>query len=146
MSENSHDTTHPAVLELLEERAFAQKDTYVAGKIHIQKVARTRTISVPVELTEHYLVIKTTPKQADAGDMDNVFIKDDTHAPTVLLNGAPLDGDCEILLSYDVASVHKQTVIAEEVRIDKLINTRTDTLIVDVAREELVIEERHNDL
>lgn len=41
-----------AHIELLEERAVVNKERIQAGQVHIQKHTRTKTVNVPVELTE----------------------------------------------------------------------------------------------
>lgn len=138
-----NDTQNSHTLELLEERAVVHKDSYVAGTIRLQKVARTRTVQVPVELTEHYLIIDSTPNDNAAPNDTPINHQDHTQEPMVLINGTPLalGQSQEILLGFETATIKKQTVIKEQVNISKTLNVREETLITELAHEELVVQD-----
>ena len=116
---------------------------------------RTKTIEVPIELVEEYLVVETSYQDAESADLlsGNFEDKDilrhvepslDSKA-VVTINGKRVEigeSPLEIVLSRQVATITKDTYAIQEINIEKRIHTHTDTIQVDLQHEELeVIEE-----
>ena len=59
-----HTIDDTQTLELLEERAEVQKQRVNTGKVILSKKIHTRTVNIPITLTEEHLVI--TYQQDDA--------------------------------------------------------------------------------
>lgn len=115
--------TAPNTLELLEERLTVNKDKIVAGLLKVGKhvVAEPRTVSV--ELTEEQAHIERTPVNRPADRQ----IGDDNRT-------------VEVQLEAERANVSKQTFVTEEVNVDKVAQTRTETINETVRREELDVQ------
>ena len=119
-----NDYQSPNTLQLLEERIIVNKDKIVAGllKVGIHVVSESRTVNV--ELTEEQAHIQRTPvnKPTDRSidDNDNATI--------------------EVELEAERANVNKQTYVTEEVNVDKVAQTRTETFNETVRREELDVQ------
>ena len=142
-------------LELLEERPVVNKERLDVGKVTVTKHVRTKTIEVPIELVEEYLVVETSYQDAESADLlsGNFEDKDilrhiepslDSKA-VVTINGKRVEigeSPLEIVLSRQVATITKDTYAIQEINIEKRIHTHTDTIQVDLQHEELeVIEE-----
>ena len=142
-------------LELLEERPVVNKERLDVGKVTVTKHVRTKTIEVPIELVEEYLVVETSYQDAESADLlsGNFEDKDilrhvepslDSKA-VVTINGKRVEigeSPLEIVLSRQVATITKDTYAIQEINIEKRIHTHTDSILVDLQHEELeVIEE-----
>lgn len=131
-------TQDTQTLELLAERATVSKETVVQGKVLLNKETRTKTINIPVTLTEHLLTIRTER----AAPVDEVTVNDARTGATININGETItlgDAPIEIVLSYDVAEVEISTVVAEAVSIHKQTKVKEETLSTQVRHEELVV-------
>ncbi|MBZ9750663.1 YsnF/AvaK domain-containing protein [Deinococcus sp. HMF7604] len=115
-------------LELREERALITTQRVQAGRVEVRRERRTRTETVEVELTEEVLVIETT-----AG------------GPQVQVNGLLLDPGTvqEVLLYQERAEVVKQVYAVQNVQVSKLTRTVPFTAQVDLAYEELVVDQQN---
>lgn len=149
-----------AHIELLEERAVVNKERIQAGQVHIQKHIRTKTVNVPVELTEEVLTITTTWSDEDAeahlsrngslndipdADLIQVIDSSEPHSPILTINGEtiPLTQDAiDIVISRQVATVSKQTFAVEDIHVEKSTNTITKTVPIELQHEELDIDEQ----
>ena len=119
-----NDYQSPNTLQLLEERLSVNKDKIVAGLLKVGKHVVSESRTVNVELTEEQAHIQRTPvnKPTDRsiGDNDNATI--------------------EVELEAERANVNKQTYVTEEVNVDKVAQTRTETFNETVRREELDVQ------
>lgn len=114
----------PNTLELLEERLTVNKDKIVAGLLQVGKHVITEPRSIDVQVTEEQAHIERTPVNRPT---DHV-IGDDSRT-------------IKIELEAERANVSKQTYVTEEVNIDKVAQTRTETFNETVRREELDVQE-----
>ena len=147
-------TTVGGRLELLEERPVVNKERLDVGKVTVTKHARTKTITVPIELIEEYITIQTEYSDADekaflTGDYNNQdMVKHveptlDTHA-VVTINGNQVqigDEPVEIVVSRQVAVITKETHVIQEVDVSKTTHTHTDNIQVSLQHEELEVFE-----
>ena len=110
----------PNTLELLEERLTVNKDRIVAGVLELRKRVVSENQSVNVQLTEEEAHIQRTavnqPTTRTIGD-DNAVVR--------------------VELEAERAHVNKDTYVAEQVNVDKVAQTRTETFTETVRREEL---------
>lgn len=115
--------TAPNTLELLEERLNVNKEKIVAGLLKVGKhvVAEPRTVSV--ELTEEQAHIERNPVNRPTDRQ----IGDDNRT-------------VEVQLEAERANVSKQTFVTEEVNVDKVAQTHTQTINETVRREELDVQ------
>ena len=142
-------------LELLEERPVVNKERLDVGKVTVTKHTRTKTIEVPIELVEEYIIVRTEFHDTQSQDLlsGNYDDKDvlrhvepslDSKA-VVTINDKKVEiGDTpiEIILSRQVATITKETYAIQEIDISKTVHTHTDTIQVMLKHEELdVIEE-----
>ncbi|STY90555.1 YsnF/AvaK domain-containing protein [Moraxella bovis] len=130
-------TDNPQTLELLAERLVVDTQKMQVGKVILEKVVRTKTVNVPVELTEEYLSIRIVNDNLMALP-DTVMADDDTPA-TVLMNGTPMSEPMEILISKEVAKLSKETHVAEEINLHKYSQNISKTISDTVQHEELVV-------
>lgn len=143
-----------AYLELLEERPVVNKERLDVGKVTVTKHSRNKTISVPIELIEEYMVIEThynDPENQEMllgsyDDKDMVRHAEPTLDSTavVTINGKQVaigDEPVEIILSRQVAIITKDTYAIQEVAINKTTHTHTDTVQVSLRHEELDVQE-----
>ncbi|UYZ68416.1 YsnF/AvaK domain-containing protein [Moraxella bovis] len=130
-------TDNPQTLELLAERLVVDTQKMQVGKVILEKVVRTKTVNVPVELTEEYLSIRIVNNNLMALP-DTVMADDDTPA-TVLMNGTPMSEPMEILISKEVAKLSKETHVAEEINLHKYSQNISKTISDTVQHEELVV-------
>lgn len=142
-------------IELLEERAVVDKERLDVGKITATKHVRTRTVNVPIELSEEVLVIDTEYYDADSqrflandvGDQDIIRHIEPTlnHTATIKVNGSDIsleDGPVEIVISRQVAVIKKETYAVQDIAIEKSTHVHKDSFEVELRHEELeVIEE-----
>ena len=141
-------------LELLEERPVVNKERLDVGKVTVTKHARTKTITVPIELIEEYITVRTEYANDDSQALlvGNYNDKDivrhiepslDHHA-VVTINGKQVEvGDeaIEIVISRQVAIITKDTHVIQEVEVNKTTHVHTDNLQVEVRHEELDVYE-----
>ena len=126
------------------------------GSVIARKEIRTKTVEVPIELVEEVLVISTNYYDADSktlltgtGDESEVvqYVEPMLDSvTTITVNGEKIalsdNEPVEIVLSRQVASISKQTHVVQDVDIQKSRHTHTDTINVELKREELdVIED-----
>lgn len=135
-------------LELLEERAEVQKQR-IHSQVVLTKQTRTRTIEVPVSLTEEYLVIEYQPAELgesaiDASHIPVIDAPADTHSQ-IQLNGELItlsqDTPIEILLSRETALIHKTTHAIERIDLQTHTITQAHTLTTELKKEVLDIQE-----
>ena len=141
-------------LELLEERPVVNKERLDVGKVTVTKHFRTKTIQVPIELVEEYITVRTDYHDSESQDLlsGNYDDKDilrhvepslDSKA-VVTINGKQIeigDAPIEIILSRQVATITKDTYVIQEVAIEKTTHTHTDSIEVELKREELDVNE-----
>ena len=122
LSENEYQS--PNTLQLLEERLSVNKEKIVAGMLKVGKhvVAEPRTVNV--ELTEEQAHIQRTP----------------VNKPTEQTIGDNSNATIQVELEAERANVNKQTYVTEEVNVDKVAQTRTETFNETVRREELDVQ------
>ena len=120
------DVRQVGLLELRAERAEVQKIRGVAGEVVVRREVRTRTEMVEVELMTEVLVIETR-----------------SGGPTVMVDNVQLEPDAvhEIMLYSEGVEFIKKPFITEEVRIGKRSVTERQQLSVDLAYEELIVDE-----
>lgn len=123
LSEKAYQS--PNTLQLLEERLSVNKEKIVAGLLQVGKHVVSEPRTVNVELTEEQAHIQRTPvnkltEQTIGGDNANATI--------------------QVELESERASVNKQTYVTEEVNIDKVSQTRTQTFNETVRHEELDVQ------
>lgn len=152
--EAQHTANQGGRLELLEERPVINKERLDVGKVTVSKHARTKTITVPVELIEEYITIQTdysdedneaflTGNYNDQDIVQHVEPTLDTHA-VVTINGKQVqigDEPIEIVISRQVAVITKDTHIIQEVDVSKTTHIHTDTIQVELKHEELDVQE-----
>ena len=154
-SENLLGTNNKSgYLELLEERPVVNKERLDVGKVTVTKHFRTKTIQVPIELVEEYITVRTDYNDSESQDLlsGNYDDKDilrhvepslDSKA-VVTINGKQIeigDAPIEIILSRQVATITKDTYVIQEVAIEKTTHTHTDSIEVELKREELDVNE-----
>ncbi|WP_350561278.1 YsnF/AvaK domain-containing protein [Psychrobacter sp. CAL346-MNA-CIBAN-0220] len=141
-------------LELLEERPVVNKERLDIGKVTVTKHARTKTITVPIELIEEYITIQTDYYDAESQDMltgsydDKDILRHiepslDSNA-VVTINGKQVEigeAPVEIIISRQVATITKDTYAIQEVEINKTTHTHTDSIQVELKHEELDVQE-----
>ena len=151
---NLENTDKSGYLELLEERPVVNKERLDVGKVTVTKHFRTKTIQVPIELVEEYIIIRTDYQDSESQDLlsGNYDDKDilrhvepslDSKA-VVTINGKQVEiGDTpiEIILSRQVATITKDTYVVQEVAIEKTTHTHTDSIEVELKHEELDVAE-----
>lgn len=114
----------PNVLELLEERLTVNKDKIVAGLLQVGKHVVEEPRSINVEVTEEQAHIERTP----VNRLTEQVIGDDNRT-------------IQVELEAERANVSKQTYVTEEVNVDKVAQTRTETFNETVRHEELDVQE-----
>lgn len=128
---------NPQTLELLAERLVVDTQKMQVGKVILEKVVRTKTVNVPVELTEEYLSIRIVNDNLMA--LADTVMADDGTPATVLMNGTPMSEPVEILISKEVAKLSKETHVAEEINLHKYSQNISKTISGTVQHEELVV-------
>ncbi len=113
----------PNTLELLEERLSVNKDKIVAGLLKVGKHVVSEPRQINVELTEEQAHVERNP----------------VNRPTDRTIGDD-DRTIEVQLEAERANVNKQTFVTEEVNVDKVAQTRTETFNETVRREELDVQ------
>lgn len=141
-------------IELLEERAVVQKERLDVGKVTVTKHQRTKTVTVPIELVEEVLTIRTDYHDADSqalltGSYDEQDILRHVE-PTldstavVTINGQKIEigsEPVEIVISRQVATITKETYAIQDIDIEKSVHTHTDSITVELQHEELDVNE-----
>ncbi|GGM53095.1 hypothetical protein GCM10008956_31430 [Deinococcus arenae] len=114
-------------LELREERAVIEKQRVVAGHVTVRRERRVRVEHVQIELAEEVLVIETM-----------------SGTGRVTVNGVSLEPGAvqEVILSQEQAQVVKQVYVVEDVEITKAAQVVLHTVPVELAYEELVLDEQ----
>lgn len=153
-----NDTTQVGSIELLEERAVVNKERVNTGKLTMRKEQRTRTVNVPVELTEEVLVIHTEYVDSDSKQLllndsndDNVirFIEPQSKTtPSITVDGKDIhlgQEPVEIVLSREVATIQKETYAVQDINISKSTHTHSEKFDVELAHEELDVDESNID-
>lgn len=114
-------------LELREERAVVEKQRVVAGHVTVRRERRVRVEHVQIELAEEVLVIETM-----------------SGTGRVMVNGVSLEPGAvqEVILSQEQAKVVKQLYVVEDVEITKVAHVVLQTVPVELAYEELVLDQQ----
>lgn len=137
-------------LELLEERAEVQKQRIHKGRVVLSKQTRVHTVTVPVSLSEEYLVIDYQPVDESSLaliDEQNLIqvIDAPVHNAQIQLNGERItlspDAPIEILLSRETALVHKTTHAIERIDLHTHSTTQEHTITTELQKEVLEIQE-----
>lgn len=149
---NDNTLTDPQVLELLEERAHIHKDRVSTGKVVLSKQTRSRTVNLPITLTEEYLVITykedSSPLNhhkpvSDDSLIDIIDNTANTHAQ-ISINGKmqslALGGFVEILLSRETATVTKSTHVIEDVSLDAKTISKEHIFTTELKKEVLDVK------
>lgn len=119
----------PNTLELLEERLTVNKDRIVAGVVSLDKHVVTEERRVEVELEEERAHVQRTA----------------VDRPTDRRIGDDLGtGSISVELEAERANVSKQTYVTEEVTLGKTAETRTETILETIQREELNVDDLGN--
>lgn len=141
-------------LELLEERPVVNKERLDVGKVTVTKHTRTKTIEVPIELVEEYIIVRTEFHDTQSQDLlsGNYDDKDvlrhvepslDSKAVVTIndkkveIGGTPI----EIILSRQVATITKETYAIQEIDLSKTVHTHIDSIQVMLKHEELDVTE-----
>lgn len=119
----------PNTLELLEERLSVNKDRIVAGVASIGKHVVTEEKRIDVDLQEEKAHIERTAVDRPTDRR----IGDDLGADTI-----------SVELEAERARVDKQTYVTEEVSLGKTVETRTETILETIQREELNVDDAGN--
>lgn len=119
----------PNTLELLEERLSVNKDRIVAGVAGIGKHVVTEEKRIDVDLQEEKAHIERTAVDRPTDRR----IGDDLGADTI-----------SVELEAERARVDKQTYVTEEVSLGKTVETRTETILETIQREELNVDDAGN--
>lgn len=119
----------PNTLELLEERLSVNKDRIVAGVASIGKHVVTEEKRIDVDLQEEKAHIERTAVDR----LTDRRIGDDLGAATI-----------SVELEAERARVDKQTYVTEEVSLGKTVETRTETILETIQREELNVDDAGN--
>lgn len=117
--------TAPNTLELLEERLSVNKERIVAGLLQVGKHVVSENRTVNVDLTEEQAHIQ----------------RNAVNRPTDRVIGDDSGKVVEVQLEAERANVAKQTFVTEEVNVDKVAQTRTETINETVRREELDVKQ-----
>ena len=117
--------TAPNTLELLEERLSVNKERIVAGLLQVGKHVVSENRTVNVDLTEEQAHIQ----------------RNAVNRPTDRVIGDDSGKVVEVQLEAERANVAKQTFVIEEVNVDKVAQTRTETINETVRREELDVKQ-----
>ncbi|WP_199508891.1 MULTISPECIES: YsnF/AvaK domain-containing protein [unclassified Psychrobacter] len=141
-------------LELLEERPVVTKERIDVGKVTVTKYTRTKSITVPIELVEEYLTIRTDYNDTDSQELlsgsydDKDIVRHVTPSlgskAVVTINGKEVDisdEPLEIVLSRQVANITKDTYAVQEVSVSKTTHTHTDSIQVELQHEALDVQE-----
>ncbi|PNK61141.1 YsnF/AvaK domain-containing protein [Psychrobacter sp. FDAARGOS_221] len=142
-------------LELLEERAVVDKERLNIGQIKLSKQRRTKTVTVPIELTEEVLVIETQyhdtdSKQLLSQDVDESDIVRHiepvlNNTTSITVNGEQIaldEGPIEVMLSREVAMIKKETYAVQDIAIEKSVHTHKESFDVELQHEELDVAEQ----
>lgn len=126
---NETHYTAPNTLELLEERLIVNKDRIVSGVVSIGKHVVTEDRRVEVDLQEEHAHIERTAVDRPT----DRHIGDDLGADTI-----------SVELEAERANVTKQTYVTEEISLGKTTETRTETILETIQREELNVDDLGN--
>lgn len=118
----------PNTLELLEERLTVNKDRIVASTVSVGKHVVTEEQRVEVNLEEERAHIKRTAVDRPTDRRIN-----DSGTDTI-----------SVELEAERANVSKQTYVTEEVTLGKTSETRTETILETIQREELNVDSLGN--
>lgn len=118
----------PNTLELLEERLTVNKDRIVAGIVSLGKHVVTEERRMEVDLEEEHAHIERTAVDRPTDRRIN-----DSGADTI-----------SVELEAERANVTKQTYVTEEVTLGKTSETRTETILETIQREELNVDDLGN--
>ncbi len=119
------DLTTERNIRLYGEVLRVQKNRVSAGEVRLRKEVITETQTVQVPVTREELVIERVAATGDQPATGATFAGEEIRIP----------------LSEEVASVDKQAVLREEVRVGKRDVTEVDTFDETVRREELKVED-----
>lgn len=126
---NETHYTAPNTLELLEERLTVNKDRIVAGIVSLGKHVVTEERRVEVDLEEEHAHIERVAVDRPTDRR----IGDDLGADTI-----------SVELEAERANVSKQTYVTEEITLGKTTDTRTETILETIQREELNVDDLGN--
>jgi uncharacterized protein (TIGR02271 family) len=113
-------------LKLYEERLIASKQRRKSGEVSIGKHVETETarVAVPVE-KERVVIERTTPSSTASSNPSNAFREGEV---------------ARVEIYEETPDIHKETVVREEVRIRKEVETNTAEAQETIRREELDID------
>ncbi|MDR6218060.1 DUF2382 domain-containing protein [Deinococcus soli (ex Cha et al. 2016)] len=114
-------------LELREERAVTETQRVVAGHVTVRRERRVRVEHIEVELAEEVLMIETV-----------------SGTGKVTVNGMTLEPGTvqEVILSQERVQIVKHLYAVQDVSITKTTQTVLHTIPVELAYEELVVDQR----
>jgi uncharacterized protein (TIGR02271 family) len=120
------DDSNNQNLKLYEERLIASKQRRKSGEVSIGKHVETETarVAVPVE-KERVVIERTTPSSTTASSPSNAFREGEV---------------ARVEIYEETPDIHKETVVREEVRIRKEVETSTAEAQETIRREELDID------
>lgn len=123
-----YDVSEDQIFKLYQERLVANKQRQKTGEVAIGKHIETETarVSVPVE-RERVVIERVTPK--DAGKVVSAQTADFCEGEVARLE-----------LYEEVADVHKEAFVREEVRVQKVVDKETVEVQQTVRREELNVD------
>lgn len=124
-AQRTGDTTGAQNLKLYGEVLRVHKDRISRGEVRLHKEVHTEMQTIQVPVTREELVIERVP--VSGGTVSNV--------------DAFADQDIRIPLSQEQASVEKQAVVREEVRVGKRDVTENQSFDEQVRSEELKVED-----
>lgn len=139
-------TDSDTTLELLAEQAKVEIEKVSSGRVRLSKVVQTKTVNVPVTLTQEILSIEIHDVNAPDDSVDVHYPEIELVKPVIRVNGQVYDwqehnGKLDIPLSQQSAKIHIETWVNEEVSLVKEEQTRTEQIAVELRHEELVVEE-----
>lgn len=113
-------------LELLEERLKVNTEKFVSGLVSVGKRVVSEEQRVDVELAEEHAHIE----------------RNKVERPTTRKIGEDAVNQIEVELTAERANVAKETYVTEEVSLNKTTQTRTETILETVQREELDVNDQ----
>lgn len=160
ISNQSHTLNDDYTLDLLAETAQVELSRFAVGKLQARKEIRTKTVQLPITLTQEVLVIEHVPHAQMTSALPSNFTdsaeplqgqsawinierKATVPQTKILLNRQVHDlttQPLEIVLSQEFANVQIQTHVAETVNLTTTTETQTQTIPVELRHEELVTE------
>jgi uncharacterized protein (TIGR02271 family) len=123
------DTEGEIDVPVSEEELQVGKREVQAGTVRLRKVVRTEHEEVPVELKREDVVIERIPA-SEASDVPDTAFQ---------------ERDIEVPLSREEAVVGKEAHVTGQVRVQKNVDTETQTVGGDIRREEVDVDDSTRD-